>query len=154
MGAARRVEPLGDAGDGGRRPTLLQPIGALGAVGQLAPGRAVQVQLAPDVVRPDAFLHRRRVVGDGALQRGGQVEDQRHGQHDHRRSAGDPDDALATAKCRDTLGNLATGQREHQQRQRGADRERRGQHEDRQAERCGAAGDHDGGQHRSRARDV
>ena len=58
------------------------------------------------------------------------------------------------AEGADPLGDALTGQREEQQRQGGADRERDRQRDGAQPDGSGGAGDHDGRQNRPGARHI
>ena len=102
----------------------------------------------------DLLLQAAGVVGDGALQHGGQIEHQRHRKQDRHDACGDPDFALAAAEGGDPFGDPAACEREEQQRQGGANRERQRQRDRAQPDGAGGACDDDRGEHWSRARHV
>ena len=92
--------------------------------GVLVVDEAAEVELLADlIVVADLFLQRAGVVGDRALQHGGQVEHQRDREQDRHDARDDADLALTAPEGADPLGNSLSGEREEQQRQRGADRE-------------------------------
>ena len=151
------VEPLRDALDIGGRPAALEFGPAVGAVrqfGVLLVDDAAQVELAQLFLTADLFLQRTRVVGDRALQDGGQVEHQCDGEQDRHHPCGDADFALPPPERGDAFGHPLSGEGKDQQRQGGTDRERQRQRHGGQPDGSGGARDDDGGQHRARARHV
>jgi hypothetical protein len=149
--AAGGVQPLLDAAEGGRWPALLKP-GAAVQGGRLA---GLQRDTAPGC-RRGAFLQRVAdalgVVRDVTLDDVGEVERQRDGQDDHHRAANRAESTLMTPEGPDPLGYAAAGQREGEQRYRGADGEAQGEADRMEADVAGRAGHGDGGQDRPRAR--
>src|SRR5581483_1277367 len=72
-------------------------------------------------------------------------------QHDHYRAADRAEQALAAPEGTEALANAPAGQREGEQRYRGADGEAQGEPDRAQADVIGGAGHRDGGQDRARA---
>ena len=141
----------------GRSSAALEFRPAVGAVRQLrvlVVDEAAEVELAKLLLAAHLLLQRTGVVGDGALQHGGQVEHQRHGQQDRHDPCGDADPALAAPERGDALGHPLAGQREEQQRQRGAEGERQRQRDRTEPDGAGGTRDDDGGQNRPGARHV
>ena len=139
----------------GAGPQFLKLLAAVSAVRELPVlvcDDAAQVEFVLDVSVVDALLQCGGVIGDRALQHGGQVEHQRHREQDHRDATGDPNPALPATKSTDPLGDSFTGKREDQQWHRDAYGEGRGQSERRQSDRSGGTGDDDRRKHRPCAR--
>jgi hypothetical protein len=70
---------------------------------------STKVELAQLLLATDLLLQRTGVVGDGALQHGGQIEHQCHGEQDRHNPCGDADTALATPERGDALGHPLPG---------------------------------------------
>ncbi len=77
----------------------------------------------------DLLLQRCGVVRNSPLQRGRQIEHQRHRQQDRHGTGGDPDLTLAAPKSAHPLSYPLAGEGEEQQRQRGSECECRGEHD-------------------------
>ena len=106
------------------------------------------------VVSLDGVLDGRGVGRHPPLQAVGQVEGQRHREGDHDDAAGDPESAGPGPQPGDPTADVLPGVGEQQQRDGGADRERRGQHQDTLVHPAGGTGDRDGRDHRAGARHV
>ncbi len=146
------VQPTGDALDIGCGAAAFELLRTVAAVRQLAVlfvDQAAEVELLLDLVgRDDLVLQAARVVGDGSLQFGGHVEHQRDREHQHHDAADDANATLMTPEGADPFGNPLTGQREEQQRKRGADGERDRQRHGVEADGARRTGDDDRGEHR------
>ena len=141
------VEPRGGPRDGGQGAAVGQVVGARDA-GPVRPR-------APAVEEPvDAGLEGGGVVGQGALEGRGQVEDERHGQGDHEGPGGQAHAPLTGAKGLKTLGDPLPRQREGQQGHGGAQGEGQGQGHGVRADPPGGARHGDGRQDRAGAGDV
>ncbi|MDT5364366.1 MAG: hypothetical protein QOC69_6128 [Mycobacterium sp.] len=153
---ARCVEPVGDALDircGAAAFELRAAAGAVRQVLVLIVDQAAEVEFLRDLLRSaDLVLQGAGVVGNDALQRGGQVEGDRDGEDEHHDAACDADLALAAAERADALGDPLACEGEHQQWQRSPDRERHGQDDGVGADGAGSASQHDGGEDRPGAR--
>ena len=131
------------------------PLVQFDSCGVLVVDEAAEVELlAQLVLAADPLLQCAGVVGDRPLQYGGQVEHQRDGQQDRDDACDDADFALPAPERGDALGHPLPGQREEQQRQRGAHREGQRQRDGVEPDGSGCARDDDGGQHRARTRHV
>ena len=141
------VEPRGGPRDGGQGAAVGQVVGARDA-GPVRPR-------APAVEEPvDAGLEGGGVVGQGALEGRGQVEDERHGQGDHEGPGGQAHAPLTGAEGPETLGDPLPRQREGQQGHGGAQGEGQGQGHGVRADPPGGARHGDGRQDRAGAGDV
>ena len=141
----------------GAVPQSTRSLAALGAVRQLGVllvDQTAQVQVLDLLFAACLLLQCAGVVGDGALQDGGQVEDERNCQKDRHHACGDADLALAAAEGGDPFGDPAACKGEEQQRQGGANGEGQRQRHRVQPDRAGGSCDDDRCQNRTRARHV
>ena len=152
------VEPLLDARDVGGGAAALELGGAVGAEVEilvLLILEAAQVELLGDLLRVgELILEGTRVVGDESLDELRHVEHQADRQGDHEHPADDADALLVLAERLHPLGDAAAGEREHEQRQCSAEREAHREHDRLGADAAGRAGDSDGREHWSGARNV
>lgn len=121
------VQPRLDAADRGRRAARLQFVGAVRAVVEVAvlvgDEPAEPERLRGLIVVGQVALQLRGVVGQQPLQLLRHVEDQPHGEGEHRDARGDPQAPLAGAERAYALDHAAPGEGEHEKRHRDSDRE-------------------------------
>ncbi len=147
------IEPLGDAVD--RRGCAAVDEGCRTlAAARVLPGGEVAFRRVQHVLAACGLLQGRGVVRDEALQHLRKIERECNGESNHHRARHDADCPLVHPERAHPLRNAATRQREHEQWEGSADRERRREQDGFDPDLPGGPSNGDRGEHRTSAGNV